>query len=197
MTCLTGTEFWNACGRRLKILGLRNTFTIYKLARIYHIMKMLISTVVKKIASIICKDASEQTIENFTQFVMFGIVGATNTVISYLINIMVLALLRPFELVWDYIAGNVVAFLLSVLWSFYWNNRLVFTQQAGQHRSLWRTLLKAYAAYGFTGIILNNILSWLWISVFRISKYIAPLINLIISVPLNFVINKLWTFKEH
>lgn len=142
------------------------------------------------------KDVSKHTLDNITQFILFGIVGASNTVISYLINIFILILLRPYEFSWDYIAGNIIAFLLSVLWSFYWNNRLVFTQKEGQKRNLWKALLKAYAAYGFTGIILNNILSWLWITILHISKYIAPLINLIISVPLNFVINKLWTFQE-
>lgn len=73
---------------------------------------------------------------------------------------------------------------------------MVFTLKEGKSRSIWKTLLKAYIAYGFTGIFLNNILSWLWVSKMGISKYIAPLINLIISIPLNFVINKLWTFKS-
>ena len=27
------------------------------------------------------------------------------------------------------------------------------------------------------------------------SKFIAPLINLIISVPVNFIMNKMWAFK--
>ena len=153
-------------------------------------------SVIRNMLKIFKKDISVQTLENLTQFVLFGIVGVSNTVISYLLNIMVLGLLSPFRLAWDYIAGNLVAFLLSVLWSFYWNNRIVFTQGEGQSRNLWTALLKAYAAYGFTGIVLNNILSWIWISMFHISKYIAPLINLVISVPLNFVINKLWTFKD-
>ena len=153
-------------------------------------------SVIRNMLKIFKKDISVQTLENLTQFVLFGIVGVSNTVISYLLHIMVLGLLSPFRLAWDYIAGNLVAFLLSVLWSFYWNNRIVFTQGEGQSRNLWKALLKAYAAYGFTGIVLNNILSWVWISMFHISKYIAPLINLVISVPLNFVINKLWTFKD-
>ena len=153
-------------------------------------------SVIRNMLKIFKKDISVQTLENLTQFVLFGIVGVSNTVISYLLNIMVLGLLSPFRLAWDYIAGNLVAFLLSVLWSFYWNNRIVFTQGEGQSLNLWKALLKAYAAYGFTGIVLNNILSWIWISMFHISKYIAPLINLVISVPLNFVINKLWTFKD-
>ena len=153
-------------------------------------------SVIRNMLKIFKKDISVQTLENLTQFVLFGIVGVYNTVISYLLNIMVLGLLSPFRLAWDYIAGNLVAFLLSVLWSFYWNNRIVVTPGEGQSRNLWKALLKAYAAYGFTGIVLNNILSWIWISMFHISKYIAPLINLVISVPLNFVINKLWTFKD-
>ena len=56
-------------------------------------------------------------------------------------------------------------------------------------------LLKTYAAYALTGILLNNLLSCLWIEYFDISKYVAPLINLVISVPLNFAINKFWTFS--
>ncbi len=159
-------------------------------------MYKLVNSILRKLIKLFKKDLSDQVLHSLTQFLLFGIVGVSNTVISYLLNILVLALLHPYHLAWDYVAGNMVAFLLSVLWSFYWNNRIVFTQKEGSERSLWKALLKAYAAYGFTGIILNNILSWLWISVFHISKYVAPLINLVISVPLNFVINKLWTFKE-
>lgn len=159
-------------------------------------MYKLIHSILKSLIKLFKKDRTSQTLDSLTQFILFGIVGISNTVISYLLNILVLALLRPYSLAWDYVAGNLVAFLLSVLWSFYWNNRVVFTQKTGCERNLWKALLKAYIAYGFTGIILNNILSWLWIRIFHISKYIAPLINLVISVPLNFVINKLWTFKE-
>ena len=133
--------------------------------------------------------------EGFMQFVKFGIIGLSNTVISYILNVTVLLILSPFSVLWDFFAGNMVGFLLSVLWSFYWNNRFVFTMQEGQQRSVWKALLKTYLAYGFTGIILNNILSWLWITKFGISKFIAPVINLIVSVPLNFIINKLWAFR--
>lgn len=159
-------------------------------------MQSLVKGILVKLAQLFKMDVSEHAMDSLVQFMMFSIIGASNTIISYVINILVLVSLRPLSLGWDYIAGNVVSFLLSVLWSFYWNDRVVFTQREGRHRSLWKALLKAYAAYGFTGIILNNILSWLWISAFHISKYVAPLINLVISVPLNFVLNKMWTFKE-
>lgn len=158
-------------------------------------MKKLLKNVIRGTAKIFKLNITDPMLEAITQFIMFGIVGISNTLISYFLNIAVLLLLRPYTLAWDYVAGNVVAFLLSVLWSFYWNNRVVFTRKEGQHRNIWKALLKAYAAYGITGIVLSNMLSWLWIVVFHISKYIAPLMNLVISVPMNFIINKLWTFK--
>lgn len=134
--------------------------------------------------------------DSMFQFIKFGIVGVTNTIISYVLNVLVLVLLNPLNVSWDFVAGNAVAFILSVLWSFYWNNRFVFSVQEGQKRNIWKTLLKTYIAYAFTGIVLNNILGWLWISILHISKYVAPLINLIISVPVNFIINKRWAFEE-
>ena len=137
----------------------------------------------------------ENTLQSLVQFVKFGLVGVTSTAVSYGINILVLKLLQPYHLSWDYVAGNVVAFVLSVLWSFYWNNKYVFRKGEGQKRNLGKALLKTYVAYGLTGIVLANVLSWVWINVFGISKYVAPLINLVISIPLNFIINKCWAVR--
>ena len=134
---------------------------------------------------------------NLMQFIKFGIVGVSNTLVSYLLNLLCLFLLDKYDFVYDYVIANTVAFVLSVLWSFYWNERFVFTEKQDSYQSnrLVR-LLKMYLSYGFTGIILNNVLSYVWISVFGISKVIAPLINSAVGVPINYVINKKWTFEE-
>ena len=126
------------------------------------------------------------------QFVRFCMVGVTNTLIAYVLNVGTILLLSRYGLSWDYIAGNIVSFLLSVLWAFYWNRKYVFC--AGD-QPVWGMLLKTYLSYGFSGIILTNILSWFWIEWLNISKFIAPMINLIITIPLNFIINKYWAFK--
>ena len=137
----------------------------------------------------------ESEIDSLTQFIKFCLVGVTNTLVSYGVNVLVLFLLKPYRLTWDYVAGNIVAFLLSVLWSFFWNNKLVFTVEKGQKRNIFSALLKTYVAYGFTGILLNNVLSYVWIEILGISKLVAPLINLIVSIPVNYLINKNWAFK--
>ena len=156
----------------------------------------LIESCLDKIADLLKISLSNEKKNTIVQFIKFGIVGASNTLISYGLNVLVLFLLSPFHFRWDWVLGNAVAFILSVLWSFYWNNKYVFALEEGEKRNLIKALLKTYVSYGFTGIILNMALSYLWIEVFGISKYITPLINLIISVPLNFLINKFWAFKK-
>ena len=94
-----------------------------------------------------------------------------------------------------YIA-QLIMFLLSVLWSFYWNNKIVFKAEKSEHRNLGLILMKTYVSYAFTSLFLSEVLLLLWVNVLKISEYIAPIINLIITVPLNFFIQKLWAFKK-
>lgn len=137
---------------------------------------------------------SDKSIEGLIQFIKFGLVGVTNTLLSYAIYLLVLFLTKPLEVSWDIYVGSVLSFVLSVLWSFFLNNRLVFKAEKGS-RSLWKSLLKTYVSYGFTGIILANILLYVWVSVLGVPKTIAPAINLLITVPLNFILNKFWAFR--
>ena len=152
-------------------------------------------TIISKMFKCVHIQYTDEKVDLVLQFIRFGLVGVSNTVISYLLNVAVLLILKPYGLSWDYVAANLVAFFLSVLWSFYWNNKYVFQEKDGQKRNVWKTLLKTYLSYAFTGIVLNNALSYLWIEIVGISKYIAPIINLLISVPLNFIINKKWAFR--
>lgn len=160
-------------------------------------MNKFIITICKLFARILRKDKDEEFVNGLVEFVKFGIVGVSNTFIGYFINVVVLLIMHPFDVSWDYFVGNIISFFLSVLWSFFWNNKYVFVLKEGEERSIWKALLKTYISYGFSGLVLSNILSWVWVSGLGISKFIAPLLNLIVSVPVNFVMNKLWAFKKN
>ena len=136
--------------------------------------------------------------ELLMQFVKFGIVGLSNTVISYVIYVVTLILFQKNNLIpsFDYLAAQVIAFVLSVLWSFYWNNKFVFEKADNEERNIVHALIKTYISYAFTGLFLNSIFSLLWVEVLGIPKIIAPIINLLVSVPLNFVMNKFWAFRK-
>ncbi|MBA4686409.1 MAG: GtrA family protein [Candidatus Galacturonibacter soehngenii] len=150
------------------------------------IAKLIVFTSLKKLGF----KVTENQWDNFMQFVKFGIVGLTNTFISYIVYLIGLL----FGL--HYLVGSVLGFVVSVLNSFYWNNKYVFKETDGEKRSILKTLVKTFMAYAFTGLVLANVLLVIWVDVLRIPEVIAPIINLLITIPLNFVINKLWAFKE-
>lgn len=144
------------------------------------------------------KELSDDTFETFMQFVRFGIVGLSNTVVSYVLYAGFLLLFQHFGLFpgTDYILAQVIQFFLSVLWSFYWNNRMVFKLGENEHRSILKSLIKTYVSYAFTGLFLSSVLLIFWVEVLHISEFIAPIINICICVPINFLINKYWAFKK-
>ena len=141
---------------------------------------------------------NEKQWETLIQFVKFGVVGLSNTIISYIIYVVALLLFQKNNLIpnVDYLVAQIIAFILSVLWSFYWNNKFVFEKEENEERNILRALIKTYISYAFTGLFLNSILSLLWVEIIGIPKIIAPIINLVVSVPLNFIMNKFWAFSK-
>ena len=139
----------------------------------------------------------EEKWDFFFQFVKFGIVGVSNTLLSYVIYTIGLLGLRELNLFenMDYIIAQFISFTIGVMWSFFWNNKMVFTLEDGKERSIIKAFMKTYISYSFTGLFLNSIFLVLWVQILGISEFIAPFINLIISVPTNFLINKFWAFK--
>lgn len=145
---------------------------------------------IKTIVSIVHKKFLLKKIkgESVLQFIKFGVVGLSNTFISY----VVYATIVYFGIY--YIVASVISFIVSVLNSFCWNNKFVFKNGIKKH-NFFGVLLKFYLTYGFTGLLISNILLFLQVSVFNISVYIAPLFCLAITIPLNFILNKFWVFK--
>ena len=166
--------------------------------KVWNLIEKIVYMILSVIFRLLKKDLTDEVFEAFIQFIKFGIVGLSNTVISYILYVASLLIFQRFSIFpkIDYIIASVIGFVLSVLWSFYWNNKMVFTLRDGQKRSLLKSLIKTYISYSFTGLFLSNILLLFWVQVCNISELIAPIINLLVSVPLNFVINKFWAFKQ-
>ena len=152
--------------------------------------------------------------ESVKQFMKFGLVGVSNTVISQVVYMVCVALGA------HYIAAGIIAFVTSVLNAYILQNIFVFKQdETLKKRKWWQVLLKTYAAYAFTGLLLNNLLLILWIDILKIERftfwitdilgsigieienrqtavYIAPILNIFVNVPINFVINKFWAYRQ-
>ena len=118
------------------------------------------------------------------QFIKFGLVGVLNTAISLAVY-YIFIYINPALYLW----GQTVGWVVSVLNAFYFSNRVVFKQESNTPKELWLRLLRSYIAYGST-FLLSLLLLYLQIEIWHISEWIAPIINLLITIPLNFIVNK-------
>lgn len=147
------------------------------------------------------------------QFIKFGIVGASNTAISYGIEMLgyyfvfkdtkfpeAISLLNRLGIsatdqqVKVFVV-TAIAFIVSVANSYFWNHRYVFKSEgkktAKQHLV---ALLKMAGCYALTGLILSPVIK-IMLSNSGMAYWLASICSLIIGVPLNYLLNKIWAFK--
>ncbi|NCC87170.1 MAG: GtrA family protein [Clostridia bacterium] len=120
------------------------------------------------------------------QFIKFGLVGVSNTAIS--LGVYYIFIYFNTSL---YLLGYTVGFIVSVLNAYYLNNRFVFEKVEEGNA---KPLIKTFISYGST-YLLGLLLMAIMVENLGVSENIAPLINLIITIPLNFLLNKFWAFK--
>lgn len=133
----------------------------------------------------------------FMQFVKFGLVGAMNTGVDYLVYLITLKLFTVTGLFGDkaYLVSTVLGFIVSFFNMFYWNNKYVFKKKDGETRSAFWSLIKLFLSYSITGIIIKPLCMFLLVDVCHVSKVIAPIPIMFITIPVNFILSKLWAFK--
>jgi putative flippase GtrA len=128
--------------------------------------------------------------QNFVQFIKFSIVGVINTIISYTISNIGYYIFHIHEQI-----CNIIAFVITVFLSFILNGKFVFMKEKDE-TCLWRALIKVYISYSITELFLTGLLLFIEEGKLQIPHYIATLINLAITVPLNYILNKFWAYKK-
>ena len=134
-------------------------------------------------------EMTEKSLNRIIQFIKFCLVGLSNTFISYFVYlILVMNGLH-------YIISSIIGFVVSTLNAFFWNSRYVFVPKENETRSAALTFIKTFISYVGTGFVMSNLLLFIWVDIITVNKIIAPLLNLIITIPLNYLISKFWSYK--
>ena len=125
------------------------------------------------------------------QFIKFGMIGGVNTVIAWCIVNGSVYLLH-----WDKLVGVIIANILTIFISFMLNSRFVFDHAGADKKTVAKSLFKVYASYAFTGFVVSGALLILQSDILGIPVYIATILNLIVTIPLNFLLNKFWVYRK-
>lgn len=150
----------------------------------------------------------------FWQFIKYSIVGISNTLISQAVYFVIVFFGG------NYIFASTMGFIISVLNAYYWSNKYVFKEDKNaEKRVWWKVLLKTYAAY-LWGFLVSTVLLIFWVDVVKLSRFMYPLeavfknwgwekidaqmlgelaaspLNLAVTIPMNFFINKYWAYSQ-
>ena len=119
-----------------------------------------------------------------------------------------------------YLLASFLGFSLSIINAYYWNNKYVFREAEDKEKRVWYvTLGKTYISY-LGGYLLTFLLLFIQVDLLNISRLflqagtffaghglekfdavflgnvVAELICLVITIPLNFLVNKMWAFRQ-
>jgi putative flippase GtrA len=123
---------------------------------------------------------------NWLQLVRFGLVGG----IGFIVNVAVYALVVH-SIGLDYRAASVVAWLVAVINNFVLNRHWTFEAREGRaHFQALRFLVVSLAAEAFSLLLLT-----VFVESAGIAKIPAQALAVAASMPLNFLGNKLWSFR--
>lgn len=119
------------------------------------------------------------------QFVKFGIVGVSNTVITFAVYTL---LLKAFG-VW-YIAASAIGFLVGATNGFLWNRRWTFREHVGDAL----TPVRWFVVQG-CGLVLNLGLVYLFVDGVGLDKLLGQACATVVVTVLTFFANRAWTFR--
>jgi putative flippase GtrA len=123
---------------------------------------------------------------NWLQLVRFGLVGG----VGFVVNVAVYALFVHSAGL-DYRAASVVAWLVAVVNNFVLNRHWTFDAREGRaHFQAMRFLVVSLAAEAFSLLLLTVL-----VQNAGIAKIPAQALAVAASMPLNFLGNKLWSFR--
>lgn len=122
--------------------------------------------------------------KNGIQFLKFGIVGLSNSIMTFLVY-SILIFFGSY-----YLVANVIGYCAGVVNSYIWNSKFVFKRQQS------KVLFTKFMLVNLITLSINTILLYILIDKLNYGKYVGQMITISISMIINFMLNKFWTFKK-
>lgn len=121
------------------------------------------------------------------QFVKFGIVGVSNTLISFAVYTL---LLKVFG-VW-YVAASGIGFSVGAVNGFLWNRAWTFRGHVGDALTPVRWFVVQTC-----GLLIDLGLVYLFVDGLGLDELVGQAVTTAMVTVLTFFVNRAWTFKEH
>lgn len=128
-----------------------------------------------------------RTPANWLQLIRFAVVGAS----GYAVNLAVFSA-AVHGASFDYRIAAVLAFIVALVNNFFWNRAWTFSDASGGHAGFQaaRFFVVSLGAFGFNLVLLLALVEGA-----SMDKVAAQAVAIVAATPLNFIGNKLWSFR--
>jgi putative flippase GtrA len=123
--------------------------------------------------------------KTLVQFLKFGIVGISNTLLTAVTIWLLLRVLHSS----NYLA-NIIGYVVGLVNSFIWNRRWTFEN----HAQIGATIFKFIVTFAVSYLLQLGFL-WLLLHQTGIDDYFCQLLSIVVYTVVNFFMNKYYTFK--
>jgi putative flippase GtrA len=121
---------------------------------------------------------------NWIQLFKFGVVGLS----GYVVNLGIYAALLGIGAH----TAAAISFVVSAAWNYWWNRHWTFAHQKGHFGAQGAR----FFAVALAALAVNQVWLALFLDVLHLGKIVSQAIAIILVTPLNFLGNKLWSFRR-
>ena len=122
--------------------------------------------------------------KRFFEIARFLLAGMTTTVFSYAIYIFLLLML-------PYMLAYVISYAAGIVFSYFINTHFVFRQ-----RFSWKSFFQFPLVYA-AQLVINLFVLWLAVDRFGIKPELAPIVAIIVSIPVTYFMSHAIIKKRH
>lgn len=168
-----------------------------RIASVWRVLERIVRAVLGAVLKLFKVTLTEAQWAGLLQFVKFGLVGVMNTAVDYITYLLTLLIFEKTGLFGTkaYLVSTILGFLVSFFNMFYWNNAYVFKKKEDESRSALVSLVKLFLSYSLTGIIIKPGCMFILVDLVHVPNKIAPIPIMFITIPVNFLLSKLWAFR--
>jgi putative flippase GtrA len=141
----------------------------------------------KRVPESVARASRDRRAALLLQFMKFGTVGVSNTLLTFLIYTL---LLKVFG-VW-YLLASAIGFAAGAVNGFLLNRRWTFRGHVGDARTPLR-----WAVVQTGGLGLNEALLFLWVAAVGLDKLVGQAFAIAVVTTVTFLVNRAWTFRMH
>ena len=123
--------------------------------------------------------------ENIIKFFKFALVGFSNTLVNYLVFLLIFKVFGIF-----YMFASAIGYITAVFNSYFWNLRWTFKSTHSVN------VLGKFIIVNIASLSVNLLIMRILVEIILIDELISQIFAIIGALIINFSGNNLWTFKQ-